>query len=168
MNRIRTADTAPTDASGDVFAPESSLLTIDVRRSQGALSRAAHPLHAVWHGAFDPVTGIAADAVLKAAMGQAWAESILLERLGANSSFTIRPIGRLPGNIRALLADGHALPSLMEQINHMAMVNCHSVKPAGGIVELDDGYAVTGIRLTLLPLASREGVVHRYLGTLGQ
>jgi hypothetical protein len=168
MNRIRAADTAATEASGDIFAPESSLLTIDLRRPQGALQREAHPLHAAWHTAFDLVTGTADDAVLKAAMGHAWSEAILLERPGASLGFTIRPIGRLPADIRQLLADGHGLPALMEQINHMAMVNCHSVKPAGGIVELDDGDAVTGIRLTLLPLASREGVVHRYLGTLGQ
>jgi hypothetical protein len=172
MNRIRSADTAPPDDTSDIFAPESSLLSIEVRRPQGAVQRAVTPLHATWHAAYDPITGIADEAVLKAGMGRAWAESFMLERpsrlerfIGSHR-FTIQPMGRLPRDIQALLADGEGLPSLMEQINQMAMVNCHSVRPVSGVIELDDGY-ITGIRLTLLPLASREGVVHRYLGTLG-
>jgi hypothetical protein len=167
MNRIRSADTAPPDDAGDAFAPESSLLSIEVRRPQGAMQRGVHPLHAAWHAAYDPITGIADEAVLKAGMGQAWAESFELERPVGSPRFTIRPIGRLPRDIQELLADGAALPALMEQINHMAMVNCQSVRPASGVVELDDGYDSTGIRLTLLPLASRDGTVQRYLGTLG-
>jgi hypothetical protein len=161
--------TRSTDNSGDEFPPESSLLTIQVRRSSHAAPYGAtNPLESAWQAAFDPMTGVSDEDLLKATLGHVWLESFILDRPFGAHYFTIRPIGRLPQHIQELLADGENLPALMEQINHMAMVNCHSVKPTSGLVELDDGYDVTDMKLTLLPLACREGVVNRYLGTLGQ
>jgi|GEM_PF-3928365 len=168
MNRTRFADSSPSGLPDDEFAPESSLLTIQVRRSYVAPPVGADPLERAWHQSFDAGTGRADEDVLKAGLGRIWAEALLLDRPDGAGRFAIRPVGRLPGRIQDMLADGENLPVLMEQINHMAMVNCHSVKPASGVVELEDADGIVSVTLTLLPLASRQGVVNRYLGTLGQ
>ena len=155
-------------STDDDFAPESSLLTVAVRRPRSSAKPIARDdLGGLWRRHFDPKGGIMDEASLKAALGDRWSECFLVEDKG-EEDFGIRPIGRLPDNILKLIAGGDGLSALVEQINYIARQNRHSVEMIGAVVQFDDDIVETSMALTLVPLTTRNGVVTRYLGTLGQ
>ena len=154
-------------SSDDDFAPESSLLTVAVRRPRAPAKPAARDdLGGLWRRHFDLKGGAMDEAGLKAALGDRWSECFLVEDKG-EETFGIRPIGRLPDHILKLIADGEGLSALVEQINYIARQNRHSVEMIGAVVRFDDNMVETSMALTLVPLTVRNGIVTRYLGTLG-
>lgn len=152
----------------DEFAPESSLLTISMRRSQPVADQMPdNSLSSVWRRAFNAATGQTDEALLKAGLGDRWSECFWVEA-GETGEFGIRPVGRLPEEISHLIEGGTGLTALVEQINDIARQTRHSVEMIRTVVQFDDDLAVTSMELTLVPLTAREGIVTRYLGTLGQ